>query len=161
MNITDMIIYDEGEKLTIYKDTEGYWTIGVGHLLTKSPSKDEAIRQLDKLVGTGHYGYINKQESRKILEIDINQTIKQIGRTELINVYTSLDIVRRTALVNMCYQLGVQGVLQFKKMLGYLEQGDYEKAADEALNSKWAKQTPNRARRVTEVLRTGTYDSYK
>lgn len=161
MNITDMIIYDEGEKLTIYKDTEGYWTIGVGHLLTKSPSKDEAIRQLDKLVGTGHYGYINKQESRKILEIDINQTIKQIGRTELINVYTSLDIVRRTALVNMCYQLGVQGVLQFKKMIQHLNAREYEKAADEALNSKWALQTPNRAKRVTDVIRYGDYRGYK
>lgn len=161
MNITDMIIYDEGEKLTIYKDTEGYWTIGVGHLLTKSPSKDEAIRQLDKLVGTGHYGYINKQESRKILEIDINQTIKQIGRTELINVYTSLDIIRRTALVNMCFQLGVQGVLQFKKMIQHLNAREYEKAADEALNSKWALQTPNRAKRVTDVIRYGDYRGYK
>ncbi|HAS0709589.1 TPA: glycoside hydrolase family protein [Enterobacter hormaechei subsp. steigerwaltii] len=161
MNITDMIIYDEGEKLTIYKDTEGYWTIGVGHLLTKSPSKDEAIRQLDKLVGTGHYGYINKQESRKILEIDINQTIKQIGRTELINVYTSLDIIRRTALVNMCFQLGVQGVLQFKKMIQHLNAREYEKAADEALNSKWARQTPNRAKRVTDVIRYGDYRGYK
>ncbi|MEI9815999.1 glycoside hydrolase family protein [Enterobacter hormaechei] len=161
MNITDMIIYDEGEKLTIYKDTEGYWTIGVGHLLTKSPSKDEAIRQLDKLVGTGHYGYINKQESRKILEIDINQTIKQIGRTELINVYTSLDIIRRTALVDMCFQLGVQGVLQFKKMIQHLNAREYEKAADEALNSKWARQTPNRAKRVTDVIRYGDYRGYK
>ncbi|MEG6298207.1 glycoside hydrolase family protein [Enterobacter hormaechei] len=161
MNITDMIIYDEGEKLTIYKDTEGYWTIGVGHLLTKSPSKDEAIRQLDKLVGTGHYGYINKQESRKILEIDINQTIKQIGRTELINVYTSLDIIRRTALVNMCFQLGVQGVLQFKKMIQHINAREYEKAADEALNSKWARQTPNRAKRVTDVIRYGDYRGYK
>lgn len=161
MNITDMIIYDEGEKLTIYKDTEGYWTIGVGHLLTKSSSKDEAIRQLDKLVGTGHYGYINKQESRKILEIDINQTIKQIGRTELINVYTSLDIIRRTALVNMCFQLGVQGVLQFKKMIQHLNAREYEKAADEALNSKWARQTPNRAKRVTDVIRYGDYRGYK
>ncbi|MBT1744892.1 glycoside hydrolase family protein [Enterobacter hormaechei] len=161
MNITDMIIYDEGEKLTIYKDTEGYWTIGVGHLLTKSPSKDEAIRQLDKLVGTGHYGYINKQESRQILEIDINQTIKQIGRTELINVYTSLDIIRRTALVDMCFQLGVQGVLQFKKMIQHLNAREYEKAADEALNSKWARQTPNRAKRVTDVIRYGDYRGYK
>lgn len=161
MNITDMIIYDEGEKLTIYKDTEGYWTIGVGHLLTKSPSKDEAIRQLDKLVGTGHYGYINKQESRQILEKDINQTIKQIGRTELIDVYTSLDIIRRTALVNMCFQLGVQGVLQFKKMIQHLNAREYEKAADEALNSKWARQTPNRAKRVTDVIRYGDYRGYK
>ena len=45
-------------------------------------------------------------------------------------------------------------------MIQYLKVGNYEAAADEGLDSKWARQTPNRARRVTEVIRTGTFSSY-
>lgn len=161
MNITGMIRYDEGEKLIVYKDTEGYWTIGVGHLLTKDPSKETAFRELDKLVGKNHYGYINKKESETILENDINRTIKDISKTKLSATYTIIDGVRRTALVNMCFQLGVSGVLQFKKMIAHLNNNEYELAADEALNSKWARQTPNRAKRVTDVIRYGDYRSYK
>ncbi len=67
---------------------------------------------------------------------------------------------RRAALVNMVFQLGLTGVLKFRKMIQYLKVGNYEAAADEGLDSKWARQTPNRARRVTEVIRTGTFSSY-
>lgn len=161
MNITEMIRYDEGERLAVYKDTEGYWTIGVGHLLTKNSSKEVALKELDKLVGKNHYGYINPKESETILENDINGTIKDISKTKLSATYTIIDGVRRTALVNMCFQLGVSGVLQFKKMIAHLNNNEYELAADEALNSKWTKQTPNRAKRVTDVIRYGDYRSYR
>lgn len=58
-----MLRYDEGEKLTMYKDTEGYFTIGVGHLITKNPSRDYALKELDKAVGHPCYGYITAKES--------------------------------------------------------------------------------------------------
>lgn len=160
MTLIEMIRYDEGQKLTVYKDTEGYWTIGVGHLLTKDPSKALAILELDKLVGNKTYGYINEKQSSEILKSDINNAVKQISRTELNTVYIQLDTVRRSALVNMVFQLGVSGVLKFRKMLKYLQAGEYEKAADESLGSLWGKQTPNRAKRVTDVIRYGDFRSY-
>ncbi|HBA9627248.1 TPA: glycoside hydrolase family protein [Escherichia coli] len=159
--MTDMIRYDEGEKLTIYKDSEGYYTIGVGHLLTKSPSKEQALIELDKLVGHKAHGYINEQESDKILNDDINKATQQIGKTELFNTYTIVDSVRRAALINMVFQLGINGVLKFKKMIAYMNTRQFDKAADEALDSLWAKQTPNRAKRVTDVIRYGDFRSYE
>ena len=57
------------------------------------------------------------------------------------------------ALGNMCYQMGVAGVENFKKMLAALADGDRELAAKEALDSRWAVQTPNRAQRVTDLMR--------
>ncbi|WP_376787674.1 hypothetical protein [Klebsiella aerogenes] len=75
--------------------------------------------------------------------------------------YTVIDEVRRAALVNMVFQLGATGVLGFKKMLQYLNNREYSLAADEALDSKWAVQTPARAKRVTEVIRNGNFESYK
>ena len=47
MNIFEMLRIDEGCKLDLYKDTEGYWTIGIGQLITKNPSKDVARAELD------------------------------------------------------------------------------------------------------------------
>lgn len=160
MNITDMVRYDEGEKLSVYKDTEGYWTVGVGHLLTKDLSKEKAIKALDRLVGHQSYGYINPEESRSLLEKDINSTVNGLSKSKLSLTYTTIDSPRRAALVNMCFQLGVNGVCQFNKMIQHLNNKRYEEAADEALNSRWAKQTPNRAKRVTDVIRYGDYRSY-
>ena len=48
MTLYEMLRFDEGEKLQVYKDTEGYWTVGIGHLLTKNPTKEQAIACLDK-----------------------------------------------------------------------------------------------------------------
>ncbi|HBT3063130.1 TPA: glycoside hydrolase family protein [Klebsiella aerogenes] len=161
MTLEDMIRYDEGSKNAVYKDSLGFWTVGVGHLLTKNPSKDVAINELDRLVGHKTYGYINDQEIQMILTKDINRTVKAIGNSELGVTYKIIDETRRAALVNMVFQMGVQGVIQFRKMLHSLNRLEYRTAADEALNSVWARQTPNRAKRVTEVIRNGNFESYK
>lgn len=160
MELNAMLRYDEGEKLTMYKDTEGYFTIGVGHLITKNPSRDYALKELDKAVGHPCYGYITAKESDQLLNTDVNSTLRQLSKTELHQVYIRIDTVRRSALINMCFQLGVSGVCQFKKFLGYMAVGDYQNAADEALDSRWARQTPNRAKRVTDVIRYGDFRSY-
>jgi lysozyme len=65
---------------------------------------------------------------------------------------TQPDDVQR-ALVNMVYQLGVEGVAHFVLMLAALERGDREAAAVNALDSAWAKQTPERAARVSTLIR--------
>ena len=56
------------------------------------------------------------------------------------------------ALANMCFQLGLNGLLAFKKMLACLEAHDYAGARREALDSTWATQTPNRAAHVTALF---------
>ena len=60
----------------------------------------------------------------------------------------------KDVLMEMCYQLGVTGVSKFKKALKAMEDGDWEKAADEMLDSKWAKQTPNRAKELSNIVRS-------
>lgn len=109
--------------------------------------------------------FTDKTLSRKpgavqLLNTDVNSTLRKLSKTELHPVYIRIDTVRRSALINMCFQLGVSGVCQFKKFLGYMAVGDYQNAADEALDSRWARQTPNRAKRVTDVIRYGDFRSY-
>lgn len=160
MTLYEMLRFDEGEKLQVYKDTEGYWTVGIGHLLTKNPSKEQAIACLDKELNRVTSGVISKSESEQLFNQDISRALQDISRSELSSIYIQMNGHRRAALVNMVFQLGLAGVLKFRKMIQYLKVGNYEAAADEGLDSKWARQTPNRARRVTEVIRTGTFSSY-
>ena len=68
--------------------------------------------------------------------------------------FDSLPSDCKTVLMEMCYQLGVTGVSKFKKALKAMEDGDWEKAADEMLDSKWAKQTPNRAKEMSNIIRS-------
>ena len=68
---------------------------------------------------------------------------------------------RRDILCSMAYQMGVAGLAGFTNTLGMIARGDFAGAAGGMLNSLWARQTPDRARRHAEVMRSGTYDAYK
>ncbi|CAH0149635.1 hypothetical protein SRABI106_00415 [Rahnella aquatilis] len=160
MNLYDMLRFDEGLKLELYKDTEGYWTIGVGSLITKLQSKIEAIKIMDKILSRSTNGKITPQESEILFNKGIQNALRGIQSTTLSETHKMMDEPRRMALMNMVYQLGIAGVLGFRKMINHLNAGNYRAASLEALNSKWARQTPNRARRVTAVMSTGTFNSY-
>lgn len=160
MTLYEMIRSDEGEKLNVYKDTEGFYTVGIGHLLTKVNSLSVAVQVLDKELSRKTNGTITKQESQDIFNRDVQGALRAIKGSTLSRTYDSLDKARQDALVNMVFQLGLQGVLNFKNMIKALDRKDFIQAAKESLDSRWARQTPNRARRVSEVIRTGTFNSY-
>lgn len=162
MTIFDMLRVDEGLSLKIYKDTEGFWTVGIGHLLTKDPSKDKAIAELDKLVGRKTSGEISVSEAERIFTIDVSKAENGIkGNSVLAPVYESLDSVRKMAMVNMVFQLGVAGAAGFKNSMALLKAKQWDQAAVNLAQSKWYNQTPNRAKRVISVFKTGTMDAYK
>ena len=95
------------------------------------------------------------------LDLIIDDIYNQLEHCEDIYcIFETLNSERKLAILNMCYQMGVRGVHGFINMWAALKTGDYEEAAREALDSVWYTQTPTRARRVAEVIRTGTLDSY-
>ena len=65
---------------------------------------------------------------------------------------------RQDALVCMVFQIGAVGVSKFKATLQALESGDYATASRQMLNSKWAKQTPARAKRIANLIKYGVYN---
>ena len=65
--------------------------------------------------------------------------------------------VRKVVLVDMCYNLGINRFLGFKKMLAAVKEGNYDTAADEMLNSKWATQVKGRAVELAQLMREGVY----
>nr|4DJH_A Chain A, Kappa-type opioid receptor, Lysozyme [synthetic construct]4DJH_B Chain B, Kappa-type opioid receptor, Lysozyme [synthetic construct] len=161
-NIFEMLRIDEGLRLKIYKDTEGYYTIGIGHLLTKSPSLNAAKSELDKAIGRNTNGVITKDEAEKLFNQDVDAAVRGILRNaKLKPVYDSLDAVRRAALINMVFQMGETGVAGFTNSLRMLQQKRWDEAAVNLAKSRWYNQTPNRAKRVITTFRTGTWDAYR
>lgn len=127
-----LVKLNEGCKLKPYHCTEGKLTIGYGR----------------NLEGKG----ISQYEAEVLLALDLEECIKDLESLEL---WPSLNEARRAALIDMRFQLGKAGLMGFKNMLEALKWGDYEKAADELMDSRYAKQTPNRAARNRDIMRTG------
>lgn len=127
---------DEGFRDHAYLDSEGYLTIGIGRLI-------------DKRKG----GRITKEEALYLLDNDIEEKWHALI-TALPWVVDHPDNIQR-ALCNMAFQLGVAGVLGFKRTLALVQAKKYEEAAKNAMLSKWAKQTPVRAKRVTDMIKLG------
>lgn len=136
--LTIQLRRDEGEVLTAYQDHLGYWTLGIGRLI-------------DKRRGGG----ISPEESAYLLNNDIDKRIGELRRR--LPWTTKLDDARFGALVNLSFQLGVDGLIAFKTTLALLEQAKYEAAGNQLLNSKLATQTPTRAQRIAKQLRTGVW----
>jgi lysozyme len=138
MNITEQLKRDEGFKLTAYQDHLGYWTIGVGRLID--------IRK---------GGGITAEEAEFLLANDIQRRTKDLSIS--LPWFDELDEVRKGVLVNMAFQLGTNGLLNFKKTLESVRRGHYVAAANEMLQSKWADQTPMRAERLAKQMMTGVW----
>lgn len=130
---------DEGVKSQVYKDSLGFWTIGVGRLV--DPAKP----------GSG----LRSIEIDFMLNNDVDDRINAL--LKMLPWFQDLDDVRKGVLLNMSFQLGVNGVLGFANTLKAVKEGRYADAADLMLQSKWATQTPERAKRLSEQMRTGQW----
>ncbi|KAN0018433.1 hypothetical protein ACTFIU_011049 [Dictyostelium citrinum] len=165
--LKEMLKYDEGEKLEMYKDTQGYYSIGIGHLITKEGDKDEAIKILEGEIGhkvklnSKNEPEISSCESQSLFEKDTSVAIQSIeNNSTLSSIYDDLDSIRQMALANMVFQLGANGVSKFKKSLKLIEEKKWQEASVELKNSTWNNQTPKRSNRVISVFETGTLDAY-
>lgn len=125
--LIDAIKQEEGFKGIVYKCTEGFDTIGYGTRLPLSEKEAEMILEYRLNILKGNL-------SRSLYMLDIDKKAWDI-------------------LYNMVYQMGVKGVLNFKNMIKALEAKDYKRAGDEMLDSKWAKQTPARANRLSKAMK--------
>ena len=94
-----------------------------------------------------------EEESDYLLKNDIDGVAKALQF--VFTFYENLDDTRQRALCNMCFQLGLDGLERFKKMLAAIEKEDWEEARTQALDSLWAKQTPERAARVATMILKG------
>ena len=133
--IRGQLIRHEGLRLKPYRDSVGKLTIGVG-------------RNLDD-IGITH------KEALYLLENDIKRVESDLNRA--IPYWRNHGDVRAAVLVNMCFNLGITRLLGFRKFLAAFDRGDFQTAADEMLDSKWAKQVGHRAVELANQMRTGKW----
>lgn len=143
------LTFHEGLRLMPYKDTRGYLTIGVGRCIDTNPFKKEEL----KAVGDWKSG-ITKNAAMMLLRNDIERCINELKG---LSFFAKLDLERQYALLDMCFQLGIGGLLKFKKMLKAMEFEKWEEAARECLKSSYAEQTPKRARRIARLIKEGIW----
>ena len=131
-NLRKTLIADEGLKLSLYKCTSGKNTIGVGRNLDdRGISNETAMQMLD--------------EDIELIQHELKENISFF--------HTLPDIVQQ-ALCNLVFNMGVSRFLAFKKTLVHLRNHEWDKAADELLDSKYASQLPNRSKRVADMIRS-------
>lgn len=129
-NILEELKQDEGFNGFVYKCSEGFDTIGYGTMLP-----------------------IDKHEAELLLHNRLKNKIKALEEAEPFVLELPMSV--RDVIYNMTYQLGVGGILKFRKMWAALKVKNYNEAARQGLDSLWAKQTPNRAKRLMEKLARG------
>lgn len=132
--IKEQLVRHEGLRLRPYRCTAGKLTIGIG-------------RNLDDCG-------ISQSEAYVMLINDIMNCEKQL-QAKIPDIYNGLDEVRKSVLLNMCFNLGINGLLGFKNTLAFVKAGDWERAANNMLVSKWAKQVGRRAIELSELMRKG------
>lgn len=128
------IIREEGLRLKPYRDFLGNLTIGYGTLI--EPGKAE----------------ISQRAAEFLMMEELLKCAQDLQRFPF---FHHANEPRLRALISMRYQLGAGGFRKFQKMIEAANTGDWNRAAREALDSLWAQQTPERARRVANRLRTG------
>jgi lysozyme len=147
--IAERLEFHEGRKAESYYCSGGYLTQGIGHNLEANPlTKD----QKSKIKDLNHW---TDAEIDMILADDVYQC--KVLMTQLIDGFEGFDDERQYALVDMCFQLGAGGVAKFKKMLKAMREKDWEEAERQCLDSKYARQTPVRARRIAHLIKTGEW----
>ncbi len=130
------LIWAEGERLEMYKDSVGIWTIGVGHNIEE--------RGISRVV------------SRVMLNEDMEDVVKDC-RT--LTYWNSLDPVRQLVIADMVFNLGLTKFLYFLKLDAAMEREAYTQAAVEMKDSKWYRQVGRRAVKLCAAMKSGEWNA--
>jgi len=142
--------------LTVYQDTLGIDTIGVGrNLIDRGISKEELdhmdIPNMDVIYEFG----INENDAKYLLENDIEIVEKELCAAH--PCVEELDSVRQLVLMDMAFNMGVPRLKKFVKMWNAIHEGMFYIAAEEMLDSRWATQVGRRADILSNAMKEGSF----
>lgn len=141
MDAKELIKFHEGYSATPYKCTAGHTTIGYGHSLT------------------AHGEDIPAKWTKECAEAAFIADYEKAERecAAMIRGFSELDAVRQAVLVDMAFNMGIGGLIKFRKMLNHLWLKQYSNAAKEMMQSKWAAQVGKRSSRLADMMMTGQW----
>ena len=136
--LIEMLRLHEGVETHAYECSASKITVGVG-------------RNIDPEGGIG----LSTDEINYLLQNDIDRVYSELDNEY--NWFAGLDQVRQDAMIDISFNLGQTRLRAFKNALAGMARGDWRAAADEFMDSRWSKQVGNRAKELTEMIRTGSY----
>lgn len=140
-----LIKSDEGLRLKAYKDTRGIWTIGYGYNLEAHGYTPE---QAAKVAWTEEKA---EAEFDKCFDLTVRTLHKYFPDVK------NLSPARQAVALSAMYQMGAGKVLQFVQTIAHIRDHEYEDAAKHMESSAWGKQTPQRVKRLAQMMRTGEW----
>lgn len=126
-----LLIYHEGLRLKPYRCEAGKLTIGVG-------------RNIEDIG-------ITEREAMFLLTGDLLRVQDELKAN--FSFYIELSSIRQLVMVDMCFNLGISRFRKFKKMISALKRKDFDEAAKEMLDSRWARQVKSRSARLANMMR--------
>ena len=155
-NFLDKLIDHEGMVLTVYKDSLGIDTVGIGRNLKDRGISKEELEYMDipNMDAVYEHG-ISEADARYLAMNDI-----KIVENELCRIHPcveDLDAVRQLVLMDMAFNMGVPRLSKFKKMWNAIHEGQFETASLEMMDSRWARQVGRRAGILSKAMKTGEF----
>ena len=148
------LIAHEGLRLQVYKDSLGIATIGIGRNLEDRGITPEELEWMDIPNMDTIYQYgISEADAMYLAQNDV-----QIVEEELLRSHPcveNLDAVRQLVLVDMAFNMGVPRLGKFKKMWAAIHENNFDEAAKEMLDSRWANQVKSRSTKLAHAMHTG------
>lgn len=137
--LTELIEAQEGRKKTVYLDSEGFWTIGVGCLVDARKGGGLRDEEIDFI----------RDNRIALATSDVKHQFPW---------FVGLNEPRQAVLISMCFQMGLSGLLGFKKALAAMRDERWADAEREMRDSLWFKQTPERAGRMAHQIFSGAWE---
>lgn len=153
VDVRKMLIVDEGKKLTAYHCSEGFLTVGIGHNLDADP----ALSILNRHVRL--HGVITEAECTALFEQDLAKVTR--GIQQRMPYFDALTEKYQVVIINMVFQMGIDGVLKFKNTLQAMRRNDVTAVVTGIERSLYYKQTPARATRMIKLVYGLTVGAYQ
>ena len=139
--LREEIKYDEGSVNKIYLDHLGLATFGIGHLVT------EWDEEYGWEVGTP----VSEDRCIAAFNTDIETVLSDCSK--LYSDFDELPEEVQRIIANMMFNMGRPRLSKFKGMKRGVDARDWQKAADEMVDSRWYRQVTKRADRLVERMR--------
>ena len=151
--LIERIGVNEGYRSKVYKCTAGVDTVGIGFALPSLPKKITPEIALKIVLWQIEMGIISMPE-----DVCVEMVAKEISELHLklgekLDWYDNMPPEIQGVVIEMCYQMGFTGFCKFKKAIAHMKNKEFQLSASEMLDSRWAKQTPNRANRLADIVR--------
>lgn len=151
--LIERIAENEGYREQIYKCTEGVDTVGIGFTLPYLASEITPEISHKIILWQIEEGLIRmpKEPCFDLLAKDVsNRHLKLLDKLDW---YESMPPEVQGVIIEMCFQLGFAGFCKFKKAIAHMKNKEFQLAAEEMLDSLWAKQTSIRANKLADIVR--------